>query len=112
MRLLTGRGVMIDLGRELGKGGEGAVYELPATPRAVAKLYHESLTAGKQDKLRLMAQAATRDLLSYTSWPVETLHRTAHGPVVGFLMPRVTDRFPIHEVYGPSHRRRHFPGAG
>jgi len=112
MRLLTGRGATIDLGRELGKGGEGAVYELPATPRAVAKLYHESLTTRKQDKLRLMARAATRDLLSYTSWPVETLHRTAHGPVVGFLMPRVTDRFPIHEVYGPSHRRRHFPGAG
>ncbi|MFM7242609.1 MAG: helix-hairpin-helix domain-containing protein, partial [Planctomycetaceae bacterium] len=45
-------------------------------------------------------------------WPVDTLHRTANGPVVGFLMPRVSDRLPIHEVYGPSHRRRHFPGAG
>ncbi|MBM4010086.1 MAG: helix-hairpin-helix domain-containing protein [Planctomycetes bacterium] len=112
MRLLTGRGATIDLGRELGKGGEGAVYELPATPRAVAKLYHESLTPRKQDKLRLMARAVTRDLLNYTSWPVDTLHRTARGPVVGFLMPRVTDRLPIHEVYGPSHRRTHFPGAG
>ena len=112
MRFLTGRGGTVDLGRELGKGGEGAVYELPATSRAVAKLYHESLTPRKQHKIRLMTRAVTRDLLSYTSWPVETLHRTANGPVVGFLMPRVADRVPIHAIYGPSERRKLFPGAG
>jgi DNA-binding helix-hairpin-helix protein with protein kinase domain len=112
MSLVTGRGGTVGLGRELGKGGEGAVYELPATSRAVAKLYHESLTPRKQEKIRLMARSVTRDLLSYTSWPVETLHRTANGPVVGFLMPRVTDRVPIHAIYGPSERRRLFPGAG
>ncbi|TFW05586.1 hypothetical protein E4K72_11135 [Oxalobacteraceae bacterium OM1] len=54
-RLVTASGAPIQLGRELGKGGEGSVFEVPALPNQVAKLYHRNLERPKQEKLRFMA---------------------------------------------------------
>jgi DNA-binding helix-hairpin-helix protein with protein kinase domain len=58
-----------------------------------------------------MATTADKELLSYAAWPQETLHSTANGPVVGFLMPKVSGRAPIHMLYSPAHRRQDFPQA-
>lgn len=108
---VTGQGASIQLGRELGKGGEGSVYEVPACPGQVAKLYHQVPDAKKQAKLRFMAATADEQLLSYAAWPQDTLHATRNGPVIGFLMPKVTNRAPIHMVYSPAHRRQDNPKA-
>ena len=110
---VTGTGKTIEIGRELGKGGEGSVYELPANHHWVAKLYnaHHQPDALKQAKLRFMAAMADQELLSYAAWPQETLHKTAHGPVVGFLMPKISGRVPIHMLYSPAHRRQEYPQA-
>lgn len=111
--LVTSTGRTIEIGRELGKGGEGAVYEVPANPLWVAKLYnqHHQADAPKQAKLRFMASTADPELLSYAAWPQETLHRNANGPVVGFLMSKVIGRAPIHMLYSPAHRRHDYPKA-
>lgn len=108
---VTGAGITIGIGRELGKGGEGAVYEVPANHHVVAKLYNVSHTPDhlKQTKLRYMAATADKELLSYAAWPQETLHKTPNGPVVGFLMPKVSGRAPIHMLYSPAHRRQDYP---
>lgn len=110
---VTGAGATIEIGRELGKGGEGAVYEVPANHHVVAKLYngHHKPDALKQAKLRFMATTADKELLSYAAWPQETLHKTHAGPVVGFLMPKVSGRAPIHMLYSPAHRRQDYPQA-
>ncbi len=110
---VTGTGKTIEIGRELGKGGEGSVYEVPANHHWVAKLYnaHHQPDAPKQAKLRFMATTADTELLSYAAWPQETLHKTANGPVVGFLMPKVSGRAPIHMLYSPAHRRQDYPQA-
>lgn len=110
---VTGTGKTIQIGRELGKGGEGSVYEVPANYHWVAKLYnaHHQPDALKQAKLRFMATTADKELLSYAAWPQETLHKTANGPVVGFLMPKVSGRAPIHMLYSPAHRRQDYPQA-
>lgn len=110
---VTGAGATIEIGRELGKGGEGAVYEVPANHHVVAKLYnaHHTPDAPKQAKLRFMATTADKELLSYAAWPQETLHKTRNGPVVGFLMPKVSGRAPIHMLYSPAHRRQDYPQA-
>jgi DNA-binding helix-hairpin-helix protein with protein kinase domain len=109
--LVTSTGAPVQLGRELGRGGEGAVYEVPALAKHVAKLYHQVPDAKKQAKLRFMAATADEKLLSYVAWPQATLHPHAGGPVVGFLMPKITGRDPIHAVYSPAHRRQERPNV-
>jgi DNA-binding helix-hairpin-helix protein with protein kinase domain len=110
---ITGTGKTIEIGRELGKGGEGSVYEVPANHHLVAKLYNADHRPDvpKQAKLRFMATTADQELLSYAAWPQETLHQKANGPVIGFLMPKVSGRVPIHILYSPAHRRQDYPQA-
>ena len=109
--LLTSTGITIQIGRELGKGGEGSVYEIPAAPAQVAKLYHQLPTSDKQAKLSFMARTAQPQLLDFVAWPQATLHTKKNGPVVGFLMSNVNGRAPIHTIYNPAHRQQHKPGV-
>ena len=54
---LDSSGNRIHLGKKLGSGGEGDVYEiLPAHSNVVAKSYHKPLDQQKQEKLLLMAR--------------------------------------------------------
>lgn len=107
----TGAGAIIELGVELGKGGEGSVFEVPTDTKSVAKIYHQGLDAKKQQKLSSMASQAGKDLLAYSAWPSQTLHSSQGGSVVGFLMERVVNRKPIHMLYGPAHRKQDYPKA-
>jgi len=104
-------GNLVRLGRELGRGGEGAVFELPDQPRLVAKVYHQPPDAAKQDKLRLMAAGVDARLREYAAWPEQTLHRAGDGAVIGFTMQRIDKRLPVHMVYSPAQRRELFPKA-
>ena len=110
---VTGSGGTIEIGRELGKGGEGSVYEVPANHRIVAKLYnaHHTADPAKQAKLRFMVTTADTELLNYAAWPQGTLHKIRNGPVVGFLMPKISGRAPIHMLYSPAHRRQDYPNV-
>lgn len=110
--MFNSRGNPIQLGRELGRGGEGAVFETQGSPGFVAKIYLAPPDAKKQSKLTFMAQAADASLLKYAAWPQDTLHKQKGGPVVGFLMAKVTGRDPVHMVYGPKHRRQQRPNVG
>lgn len=109
--LFTAKGAAVDIGRELGRGGEGSVFDVPSLGSQVAKLYHKQADAKKQAKLTFMAATADQQLLSYLAWPQETLHASRGGPVTGFLMPKVAGKEPIHMVYSPAHRRQDHPKA-
>jgi DNA-binding helix-hairpin-helix protein with protein kinase domain len=112
--LFTSKGGALAIGRELGRGGEGAVFEVPSLGGQVAKLYHHGShlpDAKKQAKLSFMTSTADPLLLSYVAWPQETLHSSKGGPVIGFLMPKVSGKEPIHMVYSPAHRRQDNPKA-
>ncbi len=98
------------LGRELGRGGEGAVYPVQSAPDLVAKIYLKLPTPLKAEKLRSMARRASPALLRVAAWPVDVLADGA-GNVRGFLMPRVSAREDVHELYSPKSRRRAFPSA-
>ena len=110
---VTGTGKAIEIGRELGKGNEASVFEVLANHHSAAKLYNakHQPDVPKQAKLRFMAMIADMELLRYTAWPQETMHKTANGPVVGFLMPKITGR-ELHEIYSPAHRRQDYPNVG
>jgi DNA-binding helix-hairpin-helix protein with protein kinase domain len=110
--LFNSRGNLIQLGHELGRGGEGAVYETPGAPEFVAKIYLSPPDVNKQLKLTFMTQVADASLLKYAAWPQDTLHEHKDGPVVGFLMAKITGRDPVHMVYGPKLRRQQRPNVG
>ena len=105
----TSKGTPIAMARELGKGGEGSVYEVLSISNQVAKLYHEAPDPKKQSKLSFMSSAADARLIEYVAWPQETIHSRCGGPIVGFLMPKVASKNPIHMVYSPAHRRQYYP---
>ena len=109
---LDSRGRVIRLGRKIGSGGEGDVYELLSPPGPfVAKIYRKPLEERKQEKLLLMVRGCNDELKAISAWPTEVLYEKNGGPVVGFLMPRIADGEPVHKVYGPTHRKETFPHA-
>jgi DNA-binding helix-hairpin-helix protein with protein kinase domain len=109
---LNSFGTRIHLGKKLGSGGEGDVYEIfPSNQNVVAKIYHKPLDTPKQEKLLLMVRGCNDELKSISAWPTDVLFAKEGGPVVGFLMPKIADYEPVHKVYGPTHRKEHFPHA-
>jgi DNA-binding helix-hairpin-helix protein with protein kinase domain len=109
-RLRRASGAAVTLGRELGRGGEGAVSLVAGAPDLVAKLYLKPPAPAKIDKLRSMAKRASPALLKVAAWPVEVLSDDT-GTVRGFLMPKVGAREDVHQLYSPKSRRRAFPGV-
>ncbi len=95
----------------IGSGGEGDVYDIVPPQNVVAKIYHKPLEKEKQEKLLLMARGCNEELKAISAWPTDVLHARDGGPVVGFLMPKVTEYEPVHKVYGPTHRKEVFPHA-
>jgi DNA-binding helix-hairpin-helix protein with protein kinase domain len=111
VQLTDSQGRSVQLGAELGRGGEGSVYAL-SDPSLVAKVYHRPTDAERAAKLATMARLSTDRLTRLAAWPVETLHDRSAGAMVGLLMPRVTGYKAIHQLYGPKTRRIEFPRAG
>jgi len=108
--LYNAEGHKIPVGRQLGRGGEGTVYEVVGSS-LVAKIYHQPVGRDKAEKLAGMAKEVAPDLLEVSAWPVSTLHRTPGGPLTGFVMPKVTGYSEIHHLYSPAHRKVAFPKA-
>ena len=97
------------LGREIARGGEGAIFALPDQPERVAKLYHAPLTPERVRKLQAMAAHGTGALEAVAAWPLETVR--ADGGVVGLVMPLVAGRQDLDVLLSGSGRRRAFPQA-
>jgi DNA-binding helix-hairpin-helix protein with protein kinase domain len=100
----------IRLGRLLGKGAEGAVYEVAERPDIAAKIYLKDSGPERNDKLVAMQALLTPKLASLTAWPSELLH-APNGRLVGFLMPIMRGSKDIHTLYGPRSRLAEFPQA-
>ena len=110
-RLYDGRGRPVGLGREVGRGGEGAVWDVAGDPGLVAKVYHRPVDPDKVDKLAAMARLARPDLLKISAWPTGTLHDAAGGRLVGILLPKVVRHAEVHQLYSPAERKIHYPKA-
>ena len=104
-------GVPIELGRRIGHGGEGSIYEILGHSGLVAKLYSTPPNQRQQRKLGLMPKFATRIIALEHGWPVQTLHAGNGGPMIGFTQPFFEGSAPIHELFGPGSRAKRFPHA-
>jgi len=107
---VRGHGGSLSLGNELGRGGEGTVYEIPNNPNLVAKVYHKPITSDRAAKIEAMASMKTDRLLSLTAWPVELLY-SSNGDPCGLLMPKLAAHKDIHHLYSPKGRKIEFPNA-
>ena len=110
MRLLDAAGRPVALGAELGRGGEGAVYDITGKPGSVAKVYERPPDPSKAEKITVMVGMATERLTALAAWPTATLHQQG-GALAGFVMPKLAGHRPVFQVYGPKLRLKQFPKA-
>lgn len=104
-------GERLRLGHELGRGGEGSVFELAAGKVGfVAKMYNpgHGPPPGKLDTMMRMCNERLRRI---AAWPVATIRGGPTGAVLGFVMDRIADHQPIHNLYNPRSRKERFPQA-
>ncbi|MEA2501614.1 MAG: hypothetical protein QOD01_1725 [Actinomycetota bacterium] len=103
-------GARVRLGQQLGRGGEGTIFGVYGRPDQAAKVYTDPPGPTKVRKLVAMTRAASPELLGIAAWPSDLLvDRT--GKVLGFVMPRVSAKQDIHELYSPKSRSEAFPDA-
>ena len=107
----TSAGAPIRLGREIGRGGEGVVYEIEGRAEQVAKLYLSPVDSKKTAKLQTMVRKQTDALTRLAAWPSDLLLKAPRGRVTGLLMKKITGFHPIHELYTPKSRLQEFPRA-
>lgn len=105
------KGVMYTPGREIGRGGEGAVFEVKENPALVIKVYTQALDAGKAAKLQYMASVQDTDLLKFAAWPLDVL-RNARQRICGLVMKKLEGFMPLHMLFSPMDRKRLFPDKG
>ena len=103
-------GRSVRLGKKLGQGGEGSVYEVLAEPAIVAKIYHRPPTPIRAEKIRAMVARRTEQIDKLTAWPIELLSLRSGEPI-GLTMPRIVGYKDIHYLYSPKSRRSDFPHA-
>jgi DNA-binding helix-hairpin-helix protein with protein kinase domain len=108
--LFNENGAPLALGKELGRGGEGAVFELPGTD-LVAKVYHRPAEHLKAEKLAAMVRLRASSLTSIAAWPEQRLLDKTGRQTWGVALPRVKDHREVHHLYSPAHRKVDFPSA-
>ncbi|MCA9258695.1 MAG: hypothetical protein KDA61_05830, partial [Planctomycetales bacterium] len=64
-----------------------------------------------EEKLAAICRLWTKDLEQIAAWPRGVLYDAKTRVACGLLMAKVDKARPLHELYGTSNRRRHFPDA-
>src|SRR5262245_23231162 len=81
---------IIRLGRRIGTGAEGEVYEIQDKSDLVAKIYHQPPPPEKAEKLVVLSRLGNERLFNLSAWPVDVLRDASGGAVVGFVMKRIS----------------------
>jgi DNA-binding helix-hairpin-helix protein with protein kinase domain len=108
--LLDDKGNAVRLGSMVGRGGEGAIYEIVGRSDRLAKVYHRPVDARLASKIRAMASLYNVQIENVAAWPTNLLLDAAQSPV-GLIMPLVPNRKDIHKLYSPKSRRTEFASA-
>jgi DNA-binding helix-hairpin-helix protein with protein kinase domain len=102
----------VPIGAEFGRGGEGSVYEVAGEPALLAKIYHKPLLEEQTAKYQAMAACWSSALETIAAWPRAVLFNPSTRKPCGILMSKMVGARPLHELYGTTNRRRHFPEVG
>ncbi len=100
---------LIALEKVIGKGGEGLVYEIKNNPHLVAKIYHPGRLP-PEEKLKLMLLNAPKNPTASIYHPsiawITDLVKNNDGQFIGYVMPKIRDGIPIHNLYSPKYRKK------
>ena len=106
----TASGTIIQLGAELGKGGEGTVHSIRNDASLAAKIYLSGLATERSDKISKMVAAKLQTSASFVAYPIDVV-LDGKGVFCGFTMLKMPGRKPAHQLYGPNGRKTAFPKA-
>src|SRR5258708_414964 len=106
----TSQGRTLRVGKQLGKGGEGAVHELQDQADIALKLYWPDKAADRHEKVTAMVSAGWYRSNAFVSFPIDVVYAPS-GAFVGFLMKKVGGHKPLHLLYSPASRKREFISA-
>jgi DNA-binding helix-hairpin-helix protein with protein kinase domain len=106
----TAAGKQVVLGKELGRGGEGIVYQLEGDANLAVKLYHPGQVADRREKILAMVAANWHSVAPYIAFPIDALFGATNN-FVGFTMRKVGHQKPVHNLYSPTNRKTVFPKA-
>ena len=98
-------------GNEIGRGGEGQVFEVRENQTLVAKVYTELPDAEKSAKLQHMVSLQNQALHTFAAWPQDLLFNHT-GQITGFTMRRLNGFVPLHMLFSPLDRKKTFPDKG
>jgi len=104
----TSQSDIIRLGRRIGAGAEGEVYEIQDRSDLVAKVYHEPPPPEKAEKLVVLSRLGNERLFNLSAWSVSTLF---DGEVIGFVMKKISQAEEVHTLHSPKSRLQKFPEA-
>src|SRR5499433_1464644 len=107
----TSQSDIVRLGRRIGAGAEGEVYEIQDNSDLVAKVYHEPPPPEKAEKLVALSRLGNERLFNLSAWPVSTLRDAPDGEVVGFVMKKISQAEEVHALHSPKSRLQKFPEA-
>jgi DNA-binding helix-hairpin-helix protein with protein kinase domain len=107
----TSQSETVRLGRRIGAGAEGVVYEIQDRSDLVAKVYHEPPPPEKAEKLVVLSRLGNERLLNLSAWPVDVLRDSPDGEIVGFVMKKISQGEEVHALHSPKSRLQKFPEA-
>ncbi len=103
-------GRSLSLGRLIGKGGEGEVYAIAGDTDHAIKLYTTPDRPSREEKIAAMVRGDLAKRSTLAAFPVSVV-RLQDGTFGGFVMRLVSGHKPLHEIYAPGPRKKHFPQA-
>lgn len=103
-------GQTIQLGRSVGRGGEGEVFALGDKSGRAVKVYNEAKRQSRERKVMAMVRARLANKSQFVAYPIEVA-RYRNGKFAGFVMTFVNGYKPLFELYSPGARKTSFPKA-
>jgi len=105
---------LVQLGAEVGKGGEAVIHQVLGRPQQLAKVYTSAPRQGYDQKLAWMLAYPPHDPTAAQghasiAWPTDLLYDDQQQ-FVGYLMPYIQKAVPLLEVFNPRLRARTLPG--
>lgn len=103
-------GKPLQVGKRIGRGGEGEVYLLAGNPKRALKVYKEEKRAEREPKVRAMAALGLGRCFDLVAFPDDIVSLRT-GEFAGFTMRLIEGFSALHQLYGPTSRQKHFPQA-